>query len=462
MSARVIVVDDDAAMCRLLESCLSGMGLEPIAFNNADDALERFSEGDIDIVISDVRMRGTSGLELCTRIAEKRPDVPVIVITAFGSMDTAVEAIRAGAHDFITKPFDLDLIRVTVNRALRQRALHQRLRQLDETHREQEGLGTQLIGTSPEMRRVHDLIDRLAPVDTTVFIEGESGTGKELVARALHDRSGRKGDFVALNCAAMPATLIESELFGHVRGAFTDASSDRQGLFLAARGGTLFLDEVGELPLDLQPKLLRTLQEKTFRPVGGDHETTTDVRIIAATNRDLEAATQSGRFRLDLYYRLHVIAIEVPPLRARGDDILLLARHFIDVFAKATNKRVVGITAAAAKHLLAYAWPGNVRELQNAMERAVTLTRFEEITVDDLPRNIAEQPGATIAAAEDPEEGFATLDEVERRHVLRVYESTRGNKSRTAKILGMNRKTLYRKLVRYGILAAGEEDDGKD
>ncbi|MCA9617806.1 MAG: sigma-54-dependent Fis family transcriptional regulator [Myxococcales bacterium] len=449
---RVMVVDDDAAMCRLLESCLSGMGLEPISFNNADDALQRFSEGDLDVVISDVRMRGMSGLSLCARIADKRPDVPVIVITAFGSMDTAVEAIRAGAHDFITKPFDLDRIRVTVDRALRQRRLRRRLRQLDA----QDGAPAfgGLVGSSAEMQRVYDLVTRVAETETSVFIEGESGTGKELVARALHDRSGRRGAFVALNCAAMPRTLIESELFGHLEGAFTDARKGRSGLLDAAREGTLFLDEVGELPLDLQPKLLRALQERVYRPLGGDRELPMDARIIAATNHDLATATQTGRFRLDLYYRLHVIAIEVPPLRSRGEDVLLLARHFIERFSTATNKRVLGMTAGVAKQLLAYPWPGNVRELQNAIERAVTLTQSERITVDDLPQRIADHvaPLPTITT----DDGFPTLDEVERQHIMRVYESTAGNKSKTAKILGMNRKTLYRKLTRYGVIAGDD------
>ncbi len=456
MSAQILVVDDDPGMCRLLASGLASVGLSTVTATSGDDALARFGRGDIDVVVTDVRMRGTGGIELCSRIAESHPDVPVIVMTAFGSMDTAVEAIRAGAYDFITKPVELDRIRLTVQRAVRHRELHQRLFRLEEQAGQGRPVG-KLIGQSESMQRVFDLIERVAGTDTTVLVSGESGTGKELVARALHDKSlRREGPFVALNCAAMPAPLLESELFGHIKGAFTDASSDRRGMFVAARGGTLFLDEVGELPLELQPKLLRALQERTIRPVGSNAEIPLDVRIVAATNRNLEEEVRRGGFREDLYYRLHVIEIEVPPLRARGNDVLALISHFISRYSAACGKSVTGITQPAAERLLGYAWPGNVRELQNCIERAVTLTRYNEITVDDLPQRIVDQKRADPIIVDDLD-GFVPMEELERRYVLKVYEATGGNKSHAAKILGFNRKTLYRKLIRYGVLAGGDD-----
>jgi two-component system, NtrC family, response regulator AtoC len=451
MNGRVLVVDDDVAMCRLLVSGLAGAGFEAAQAGSADEALALFAREDFDTVITDVRMRGTGGIELCGRIVESRPDVPVIVITAFGSMDTAVEAMRAGAYDFVTKPFKLDLIRLTVERAVRHRQMGQRIERLEHALEEGERY-EELIGRSPPMRKIFDLIDRVANAMTPVLVRGESGTGKELVARALHARSDRKaGPFVALNCAAMPVHLLESELFGHVRGAFTDARSDRPGLFVAAAGGTMFLDEIGELPLELQPKLLRALQQKTVRPVGSDIERPFDARIIAATNRDLEAAVEAGSFREDLYYRIHVIELEIPPLRARDADVLILAQHFLEQFAKESGKAITGFTSPAADKLAAYNWPGNVRELQNCVERAATLARFDQIAVDDLPDRIREHRRPEPLVPADPAE-FAPMEEIERRYVLRVYESTGRNKSLTARILGFNRKTLYRKLVRYGVL----------
>lgn len=454
MTSQILIVDDDDAMCRLLENGLASGGHTTVKSNSTDAALERFAEGDIDVVITDVRMRGLSGIELCRRVAESRPDVPVIVITAFGSMETAVEAIRAGAYDFITKPFELDRIRLTVQRAVHHRQLHQRLIRLEETRNQQLDFG-ELIGTSAEMQRVYNLIERVAASDTTVLVSGESGTGKELVARALHLKGPRATEpFVALNCAAMPPQLLESELFGHVRGAFTDARADRSGMFQAAGAGTLFLDEVGEMPLALQPKLLRALQERTIRPVGSNREVKIEARIVAATNRDLETAVRAGTFREDLFYRLNVIEIDIPPLRARGNDLLLLAQHFIERFGSSGGRSVKRITAPAARKLLAYSWPGNVRELQNCIERAVTLTRFSEVTVDDLPDRVVAQ-GQPPLIPEGPDE-FITMDELERRYILRVCDATGGNKSHAAKILGFNRKTLYRKLVRYGVLSDGD------
>ncbi len=462
MIATVLIVDDDPAMCRLLQTGLKSLGAETLVASSTDEALRLFSEREVDAVLTDLRLGGRSGLELCQSITEQRPDVPVVVMTAFGSLDTAVEAIRAGAYDFVTKPFELDRIRVTVERALGHRELQQRVIRLEESLQGAPKLGG-LLGKSPAMQRVFDLVDRVATSGATVLVRGESGTGKELVARAIHDRGPRKSEpFVAINCAAMPATLLESELFGHVKGAFTDARADRSGMFEVAKEGTLFLDEIGEMPLELQPKLLRALQERSFRPVGSGHELPLEARIVAATNRDLEQAVHQGTFREDLYYRIQVIEVEVPPLRARGNDVLLLVQHFVERYAAAADKSVTGVTPPVAKKLLDYGWPGNVRELQNCIERAVTLTRFNEITVEDLPDRVAAAEPPAVDSFPTDREALETMDQVERRYVLHVYQATGGNKSLSAKILGFNRKTLYRKLVRYGVLAPNEagEDGG--
>ncbi len=306
------------------------------------------------------------------------------------------------------------------------------------------------------MAALYDLIERVAASESTVLVTGESGTGKELVARALHGRSPRRrGPFVALNCAAMPEALLESELFGHARGAFTDAKSARLGLLAQADGGTLFLDEIGEMPIGVQPKLLRAVQERRFRPVGSDAETAFDARILAATNRDLEAAVEEKRFREDLYYRINVIRLDLPPLRSRGTDVLLLAQHFVVAHAARAGKDVTGIAPATAEKLLAYSWPGNVRELSNCVERAVALTRYAELTVDDLPPKVRDHRAANVVVATDDPAELVALEEVERRYILRVLEALGGNKTRAAQVLGLDRKTLYRKLDRYGVPTEG-------
>jgi two-component system response regulator AtoC len=459
MNGSILIVDDDESMCRMLGAGLAASGYEIATSTSAEGGLEVLQARDFDAVITDLRMRGLGGIELCERIVASRPDVPVIVITAFGSMETAIEAMRAGAYDFVTKPFELDAIRITVQRAVEHRSLSRQVARLEQALRETRSFES-LLGSSAPMRRIYDLIERVAPSDTAVLITGESGTGKELVARALHRRSPRQaGPFVAINCAAMPENLLESELFGHVRGSFTDARSDRAGLFLQAHRGTLFLDEIGELPLGLQPKLLRALQEKSLRPIGSQTEIPFDARIIAATNRDLETAVAQGRFREDLYYRIHVIQVDMPPLRTRGNDILVLAQHFVERFASISGKPVHGILPAAAEKLLAYAWPGNVRELQNCIERAVTLCRYSEIMPDDLPEKVQNSKRTPLVIATDDPGDLVSMEEIERRYVLRVFEATGRNKSLAAKTLGFNRKTLYRKLRRYGVLVTDEPDE---
>jgi two-component system response regulator HydG len=302
------------------------------------------------------------------------------------------------------------------------------------------------------MRPVYDMIERVADSETTVLVTGESGTGKELVAQALHRRSRRREHpFVAINCAAMPEGLLESELFGHTRGAFTDAKSDQVGLFLQANGGTLFLDEIGDMPLTLQPKLLRVLQERSVRPLGARAWTPIDVRLIAATNRDLESAIEEGRFREDLYYRVNVVHIALPPLRSRAGDVLPLAQHFLRLFASRTEKSVVGISAAAAEKLVAYSWPGNVRELQNCIERAVTLARYDQLAAEDLPEKVRKYRSAHVLVPGDDPSELAPLEEVDRRYIVRVMEAVGGNKTAAARILGLDRKRLYRMLERLGI-----------
>jgi two-component system, NtrC family, response regulator AtoC len=450
VSVNVLVVDDDADLCEALVDGLRDHAARAPSQTSAAEALRAVDEGDFDVVVSDLNMRAMGGIELCERIAANRPDIPVIVMTAYGSLDAAVAAIRAGAYDFISKPIEIEALVIAVERAARHRSLREEVKRL-RLEVAQRPRDDELIGESAVMRKVQDLVSRVAASEANVLVTGESGTGKEIVARAVHRRSARSsGPFVAVNCAAVPEQLLESELFGHVRGAFTDAREARSGLFVQARGGTLFLDEIGEMAIGLQPKLLRVLQERTVRPVGGNTEIPIDVRLVTATNRDLEEAIETSRFREDLYYRINVVQVPLPPLRARGGDVLPLALHFIRHFAQQSNKPVMGLTHEVAEKLVAYAWPGNVRELQNCMERAVALTQFEQIRVDDLPEKVRDYRFShVVVAGNDPAE-LVPLEEFERRYILRVIEAVAGNKSAAARVLGVERKTLYRKLKRYG------------
>jgi two-component system response regulator AtoC len=445
---RVLIIDDDRSMCEVLESELRQRNFDVFTLTSGDEALRRLNEEDFGIVVTDINMQGMSGVDLCKQIVANREDIPVVVMTAFGSMEAAVSAIRAGAYDFVTKPFEMDDLALTIERGLKHRALREEVRRLRRAVTEQQRFDD-IIGTSPSMKKMYDLIARVAETETTVLVTGESGTGKELVAKALHLRSPRKeGAFVAINCAAMPESLLESELFGHVKGAFTDARNSRSGLFVKATKGTLFLDEIGEMPPGMQAKLLRALQERTVRPVGGDTEVPFDTRIIAATNRDLETEVEEKRFREDLFYRINVVRIHVPPLRARGSDILLLAQHFLQRHQANGPQRVVGLKSAAADKLLSYPWPGNVRELQNCIERAVALTQFDHIGLDDLPERIREFKTSRITIESNDPAELLPMEEVERRYILRVLEAVGGNKTLAAQVLGFDRRTLYRKLER--------------
>jgi len=448
---RILVVDDDRSLCETLAVALPKHGFTVDWCTAPADAIEVLGASDVDAVVTDLRLGTASGLDLCACIVADWPEVPVVLITAFGTLDTAIAAIRAGAYDFITKPIAIDALVVALERAVERRRLRTEVASLRRAVGGMQGRFGKLLGSSDAMRGVYDLLERIVDVPASVLVTGESGTGKEVVARALHDASPRRSHpFVAINCSAVPEALLESELFGHARGAFTDARSPRTGLFVQANGGTLLLDEVGDMPLALQPKLLRALQERSVRPVGGDAEVPFDVRIVATTNRDLRALIDEQRFREDLYFRLNVIAVEMPPLRARGGDVLVLAQHFVDLHAARAGKRVTGMSPAAAERLLAYPWPGNVRELQNCIERAIALTRHDEIQVDDLPQSVRSfKRSHVLLAAEDPSE-LVPLEVVERRYVLRVVEAAGGNKSLAAQILGITRKTLYRKLEEYG------------
>ena len=454
MERRILIVDDDPDVRSVIEASLQDAGFETRVAASGEEALALVAAGDFDAVVTDLQMPGMNGLELCERIVASRPDVPVVLVTGRATLAAAVGAIRAGVYDFVTHPLDVPQFLLAVERAARHRELTAEVKRLREFAAAQPFTG--IVGSSEAMRVVLDMVARVAATDSTVLITGETGSGKELIARAVHQRSRRAaGPFVAINCAAMPETLLESELFGHARGAFTDAKVARAGLLLQASGGTLLLDEIGEMPLTVQAKLLRVLQERTFRPVGGDKEIPLDVRIVAATNRDLELAVEEGRFREDLFYRIHVVRIEVPPLKARGNDVLELAQHQLERFANKAGKPVKSISSAAAERLLSYDWPGNVRELQNAIERAVALTRYEELTADDLPENVRERRDSRIVVAADDPEHLPPMEEVERRYVLRVLDAVHGNKALAARVLGFDRKTLYRKMERY----SGEPPD---
>ena len=458
MTGRVLIVDDDTEQCRLLADHLQEAGYEVTWRARAAEALELLQAGSrFDVVVTDLRMPGLSGEQLCQQVVASHPELPVIVVTAFGSLETAIGAIRAGAYDFLTKPFDLDVLEVAVARAVQHRQLREEVRRLRRAVEVSENY-EDILGASPVMLQLFRAIEQVAVSDASVVIRGPTGTGKELVARAIHRRSRRReGPFVAVNCAAIPEALLESELFGHARGAFTGAVERREGLLLQAQGGTLFLDEVGDMPPPMQAKLLRVLQERRVRPVGGDAERVLDVRVVAATLRDLEAAVEEGRFRQDLYFRLNVIGIEVPPLRARGNDVLLLAQHFLGRAARRAGKRVTGITPQAAERLLGYGWPGNVRELENCVERAVALTQHEQLLVDDLPEKVRSyRPADVVLPTEDPS-ALVSMEEVERRYVLKVLESVQGHRGHAAKILGFDRKTLYRKLERWGVTEPASE-----
>ncbi|MBL8912706.1 MAG: sigma-54-dependent Fis family transcriptional regulator [Archangium sp.] len=452
MTGRVLIVDDDANLTSTLELGLAQRGYRVVTAARAEEALTQLDAEDIDVVLTDLNMPGLGGLAFAERLANSHPDTPLIVLTGFGSYEAAVAAIKAGAYDFLSKPAKLEAIIIALERALQHRRLRREVARL--RVEVTTGAGPRIEGmtvVSEAMKRALDVVARISSSQTSVLITGESGTGKEVLARAIHQRSGRSGPFVAVNCAAMPESLLESELFGHVRGAFTDAREARVGLFTEANGGTLLLDELGDMPMGLQPKLLRVLQERRVRPIGARSEHPVDVRIIAATHRDLESRIEKGEFREDLFFRINVVNVALPPLRERTADILPLAQRFLTDFAARAHKSVKGLSAPAAAKLLAYDWPGNVRELSNCIERAVALTRYDELGVDDLPEKVQQYTPTRVVVSAADESEFVTLEELEKRYTLRVLETLKGNKTATARTLGIERKTLYRKLESWGV-----------
>ncbi len=442
--ARIFVVDDDGSSRDLLSRILAREGHRITALSDGREALDLLAGGGDppDLVVSDIRMGELDGLQLVDAFHERAADTPVILVTAFGNIDGAVDAIRRGAFDYISKPYDVDAIKVVVARALTQRRLALENRALRRDLRDKYRLEN-VVGRSEAMLHVYKTAARVAATDATVLIQGESGTGKELVARAIHGASPRAPrPFVAVDCGAIAEGVLESELFGHARGAFTGAQATRRGLFEEADLGTLFLDEIGDVGPNLQARLLRALQEGTIRPVGTNEPVTVDVRVVAATNKDLSLAVKEGRFREDLFYRLNVVSILIPPLRDRREDIPLLADHFA---AKHGRSEGAALSPAARDLLVAYDWPGNVRELENVVARALALNPSGVVTPDDLPEHVRGARAATPL----PQAGVAvhdrpTLAELERRYAAQVLQETGGNKTRAAEILGIDRKTLYR------------------
>jgi len=456
----ILVVDDDADAAESIAESLRARGFKATPESNPGSALEDALDERIEVVLTDLQMRSMDGLELCQRIAATRPDLPVVVVTGHASVDAAVGALRAGAFDFIVKPVDADMLQLVVGRAVQHHRLKSEVHRLRDQVAHTASRTARLLGESPAMEKVLDVVSRIAPTDATVLITGESGTGKELVARAIHEQSARDdGPFIAINCAAVPATLLESELFGHAKGAFTDAKNSRRGLFLEAQGGTLFLDEIGEMPLEMQVKLLRALQERTVRAVGGQTEQAFDARVIAATNRSLEKEVQDKRFREDLYYRINVCSVLVPPLREREGDVPVLAHAFVERFATKHGKAIKGIAAPAMAKLVQYQWPGNVRELENGMERAVAMAQFDQLMLDDLPERVrAFRPSQASSLLPATVAELVSLDTFEQRYILHVLGMVKGNKSKAARILGCDRRTLYRKLEQVQNADSGEAE----
>uniref|UniRef100_A0A831U6L9 Sigma-54-dependent Fis family transcriptional regulator n=1 Tax=Geobacter metallireducens TaxID=28232 RepID=A0A831U6L9_GEOME len=450
MAQKILIVDDDVSLRRVLEYNLQEEGYEVLTAGSGEEGLRLFEEAGPTLVVTDLKMPGMGGFQFLREVKERSPDTVVIVITAFGAVEGAVEAMKAGAYDFITKPFNREALKLTVRKALDMQGLSRENRRLREELSEREEFRS-IIGISRPMEEVFRVIDRVADTDATVLITGESGTGKELVARAIHGKSSRRAaPFVAINCAAIPRDLLESELFGHVKGAFTGAVRDKEGRFQQAEGGTLFLDEVGELPVELQSKLLRALQEKEVQPVGGARTARLDVRVVAATNADLEEAIADGRFREDLYYRLSVIPVHLPPLRERKEDIPLLVRHFA---AKHGGASVVFPPETLAV-MAAYGWPGNVRELENTVERMLIMRNGDTIPPDDLPEKVrrGRQPQRECQVINLPDEGYS-LEQLEREIVVEALERNNWNQSSAARFLRIPRHTLIYRMEKYSIAA---------
>ncbi len=457
MRYRVLIVDDEADSRDALAELAQRWGYDVQSASDGTEALRRSIEWHPDVILTDLVMPNMDGLWLLRALRAELPDCPVVLLTARGTIQTAVQAIKEGAYDFIEKPLEVPRLRIVLERALEKK---ETMREVQLLRRRLAALapGTDMIGSGPAMQRVFDLVKKVAPSNASVVIAGESGTGKEVVARAVHNLSPRKDKpFVALNCAAIPATLIESELFGYEKGAFTGADQRRLGNFELAHNGTLFLDEIGELPLELQAKFLRVLEERKIRRLGGRVDVEIDVRVVCATNRDLKEDIRRGRFREDLYFRLHVFTILLPTLKERREDVPLLVHHFIEKFNAETGKRVQGVSPAALAVLQGYAWPGNIRELRNTVERAMILAEGDVIGEEHLPPDMqgARQEAATLRLPLG-----IPMDKVEKEYILASLQKNAGNKARTAEVLGISEKTLYNKLNRYAAEARERGEQG--
>ena len=463
-SAKILVVDDDAVARELLAEALKKEGYEVEAFASGEEAIARGRQGRVDLVLTDIRMGTVDGLAVLREFKRMNADTAIVVLTAFGSLEGAIEAIKQGAYDYLAKPFKKEEIKLVVQRCLD----HCRLVRENARFREElkgKDDWSPLVGSSPAMLEVYKLVARVSEGKSTVLLQGESGTGKELIARAIHANSPRRGKaFVPVNCGALPDTLLESEMFGYEKGAFTGAVGTKTGLFEAANGGTLFLDEVGELGQALQVKLLRVMQDQEVRRVGGTTSMKVDVRIIAATNRDLEQQVKEGKFRDDLFYRLNVVRITLPSLKERHEDIPMLAHHFLQKWGAGATRTVRGFHPDTLALLKQYRWPGNVRELENAIERAVSLSHGPLLTPEDLPAAIRQADASAEHRADvqdAADEANLTLEEIDKRHLVRVLKETKGNKVKAAKILGIDRRTLYRMAERFG-LDLGEDAEGSE
>ncbi|HSP81754.1 MAG TPA: sigma-54 dependent transcriptional regulator [Myxococcaceae bacterium] len=463
--AKILVIDDEANLRKVLAAMLRRDGFDVTVAADGEQGLAEFNKNGADIVVTDLVMPRAGGMEVLRAINAADPDVPVIIITAHGTVDSAVEAIKAGAFDYITKPFEQAELSAVISKAAKAHDVARRSVRADDKAR------AAIIGDSPQLQEVFKIIDKVADTPSTVLINGESGTGKELVASALHGASSRRDKpFIKINCAAIPHTLLESELFGYERGAFTGAVTSKPGRFELADGGTLFLDEIGEIPIEMQVKLLRALQEGEFERVGGIKTTRVDVRLIAATNRDLQAEIEAGRFRKDLYYRLAVVPLVLPPLRERRGDIPMLARHFVEKYNRKLNKRIEGIADDALALLQAYDWPGNIRELENLIERVLLFSDGPFITATDLPESMrqgATPPPAPSPASETPtgEGGLKDIvrmkaAELEKDLISKALEETGGNVTRAARLLQISRKSLQTKMKEFGLRDTAQ--DGRD
>lgn len=459
MAAKILVIDDEESMCNFMEIMLSKEGYMVETADSGKKGVSRIKESNYDLVIADLNMPEMDGIEVLKEVKKHKHDQELIVMTAYASVDTAIEAMKQGATDYITKPFKVDEIKIAIEKCIKSHDLQKENINLKQQLKIDNSFD-QFMGTSEPIVKLKKLAGRIANSDSTVLIRGESGTGKELIARAIHHHSPRKnGPFITINCAALPETLLESELFGYKKGAFTGAIKDKDGLFKVADGGTFFLDEVGNTSMSIQVKLLRVIEEKKVTPVGATKEDEVDVRLIAATNADLEAEVKTGRFRADLFYRLNVIPIDLPSLRERKDDIKLLVEYFVKKFCNKVNMPVKSVSEEAMKLLSQYSWPGNVRELENTLERAVLLNRSGQLEIGDFPEKLSKAELRPVVS--DSEPSTPTLESIEKAYIHYVMSQTDGKKSKAARILGIDTSTLYRKLERYNLKDDKNNDSGQ-